>query len=73
MVKCRTLYVLGAVTLVSGDSGSPLMKKTNEDIWTLIAIVRGYHYYDDHLKDSDYQTIFPRLSWVLKVVNHGLI
>ena len=51
-----------------GDSGSPLMKKNDENIWTLIAIVRG----GAPQKYSDYQTISPKLSLVLEVVNQSL-
>lgn len=58
----------------SGDSGSPLMRKNDENVWTLIAIVRGFYYWKNFctngtpLKYGDYQTIFPRLSWVRETV-----
>ena len=59
---------------IGGDSGSPLMRKNNEDIWTLIAIVRGTISCGEvedsvYQKDSVYQTIFPWLSWVFETVN----
>ena len=51
-----------------GDSGSPIMMKDDDNIWTLIAIISGGGGY--YLKDGSltgvtlYQTVSPHLSWV---------
>ena len=52
--------------ITHGDSGSPLMKKDDQNIWTLIGIVRGYESSEDDTFRlfADYQTIFPQLSWI---------
>ena len=62
----------GKQQILRGDSGSPLMQKDDNNIWTLIAIVRGKSHsqsvcFNDTLTwHYDYQTIFPQLSWVLE-------
>ena len=73
--KRKSNEILGAINLSSGymvkpgDSGSPLMRKNNEDVWTLIAIVEGQVYdVNDTCLGSNFQTIFPKLSWVLETV-----
>ena len=73
--KRKSNEILGAINLSSGymvkpgDSGSPLMRKNNEDVWTLIAIVEGQVYdVNDTCLGSNFQTISPKLSWVLKTV-----
>ena len=72
-------YLCSEHMTMKGDSGSPLMRKINEDIWTLIAIVRGSRYSEDVytekgtlLRYGIYHTIFPRLSWVLETVKKQL-
>ena len=59
---------------VKGDSGSPLMRKDMDDIWSLVAIVRGAYAWnlcttnDTLLVLNDYQTLVPQLSWVLESI-----
>ena len=62
----------GSADIKVGDSGSPLMQKDENNKWTLAAIVRGIHGWSNQCVNDtlygyyDYQTIFPRLSWVLQ-------
>ena len=57
--------------VMPGDSGSPLMRKNNGDVWTLSAIVISQNYdVNDTFLDSEFHTIFPRLSWVLNAVKN---
>ena len=75
--KRKSNEILGAINLSSGymvkpgDSGSPLMRKNNEDVWTLIALAKGQSFDINHtFLASVFHSIFPRLSWVHETVKN---
>ena len=53
-----------------GDSGSPIMRKDHQNVWTLIALVRGSRYWTNVCSNGtllmydDYRKVFPQLSWI---------
>ena len=63
-------FICSESTIDFGDSGSPLMRKDNKNVWTLIALVRGFRYWSDVCSNGtllmydDYHTVFPQLSWI---------
>ena len=62
-------FLCSGSAVTFGDSGSPLMRKNDENMWSLTAVARAFHYRENCLIIDDYQTIFPQLSWVLETVN----
>lgn len=67
-------FICSEDVVVKGDSGSPLMRKDADDIWSLIAIVRGKYAWNicttngTLLVLNDYQTLVPQLSWVREAI-----